>query len=100
MNNPTAFLGAPALSPRISPTPIAPETPRNSVPDPSATCPTLTRQTNTAKRHERIRAAFRERYTSQPRPRKWSREYVVAQLAEEFCLSGKTVEDIIWTKVK
>ena len=63
-------------------------------------CPALIRQTNTQKRHERIRAAFRERYTSRPRPRLHSREYVVAQLAEEFCLSEKTVEDIIWTKVK
>ena len=63
-------------------------------------CPALTRQTNTQKRHERIQAAFRERYTSKPRPRLYSREYVVAQLAEEFCLSIKTVEDIIWTKVK
>ena len=60
--------------------------------------PALTRHTNTAKRHARIRAAFCERYTCAPRPRKFSREYVLAQLAEEFCLSMATVENIVWKK--
>ena len=63
-------------------------------------CPALTRVSNTQKRHARIRLAFRERYTTKPRPRVHSREYVVAQLADEFALSPATIENIIWTKVK
>ena len=59
-----------------------------------------TRQTNTQKRHERIRQAFRDRFTNKPRPRLYSREYVISQLAEEHCLSMATVEGIIWTKEK
>ncbi|AHJ98951.1 hypothetical protein [Hymenobacter swuensis] len=55
-----------------------------------------TRQTNKEKRDNRIRAQFRKRYTDQPRPRMYSREYVISQLAEEFCLSMHTVEDIIY----
>ncbi|MBO2009191.1 hypothetical protein [Hymenobacter negativus] len=62
-------------------------------------CPAArTRKTNTQKRHDRIRQAFRERYTNKPRPRLYSREYVISQLADEFCLSMATVEGIIWTK--
>ncbi len=56
------------------------------------------RQQNRLRRNERIRQAFRQRYTEAPRPRKFSREYVLAGLADEFCLSVATVEDILYAK--
>lgn len=56
------------------------------------------RQANRLRRNDRIRHAFRQRYTDAPRPRKFSREYVLAQLADEFCLAVATVEDIIYAK--
>jgi hypothetical protein len=56
----------------------------------------LTRTQNTEKRNQRICDAFYERYTSQPRPKLYTREYVISQLAEEHCLSMGTVENIIW----
>lgn len=58
------------------------------------------RQQNRLRRNERIRQAFQQRYTQAPRPRKFSREYVLAQLADEFCLSVATIEDILYAKVK
>ena len=57
-----------------------------------------TRRLNTGKKHERIRALYATRWTNAPRPRKYSREYIIAQLAEEFFLSLKRIEDIIYTK--
>ena len=60
----------------------------------------LTRSDRTARRNQRIRDAFYNRYTLQPRPRLHTREYVVAQLGEEFCLSTQTIEDILWTKTR
>lgn len=57
-----------------------------------------TRQLNRLRRNERIRLAFRQRYLDAPRPRKFSREYVLAQLADEFCLSVDTIEDIVYTR--
>jgi predicted nuclease of restriction endonuclease-like RecB superfamily len=56
------------------------------------------RQQNRLRRNERIRQAFRQRYSDAPRPRKFSREYVLAQLANEFCLSVATIEDILYAK--
>lgn len=56
------------------------------------------RQQNRLRRNERIREAFRQRYTDAPRPRKFSREYILAQLADDFCLSVATIEDIIYAK--
>jgi hypothetical protein len=56
------------------------------------------RQQNRLRRNERIRQAFRQRYTEAPRPRKFSREYVLAQLADEYCLAVATIEDIIYAK--
>ena len=56
------------------------------------------RQANRLRRNERIRHAFRQRYTDAPRPRKFSREYVLARLADEFCLAVATVEDIVYAK--
>ena len=56
------------------------------------------RQQNRLRRNDRIRQAFRQRYTDVPRPRKFSREYVLAQLANEFCLSVATIEDILYAK--
>ncbi len=60
--------------------------------------PRATRQANTAKRNAKIRAAYAEQYTRAPRPRKFSREYVVAQLAETYCLSMATIEGIVWVR--
>ena len=56
------------------------------------------RQQNRLRRNERIREAFRQRYTDATRPRKFSREYILAQLADDFCLSVATIEDIIYAK--
>lgn len=56
------------------------------------------RQQNRLRRNERIRHAFQQRYTDVSRPRKFSREYVLAKLADEFCLSVATIEDIIYAK--
>lgn len=56
------------------------------------------RQQNRLRRNERIREAFRQRYTDAARPRKFSREYILAQLADDFCLSVATIEDIIYAK--
>lgn len=56
------------------------------------------RQQNRLRRNERIRQAFRQRYTEAPRPRKFSREYVLAQLADDYCLAVATIEDIIYAK--
>ena len=58
------------------------------------------RQQNRLRRNERIRQAFQQRYTQAPRPRKFSREYVLAQLADEYCLSVATIEDILYAKAK
>lgn len=56
------------------------------------------RQQNRLRRNERIRQAFRQRYTEAARPRKFSREYILAQLADDFCLAIATIEDIIYAK--
>jgi hypothetical protein len=56
----------------------------------------LTRATNTDKRNQRIKDAFYTRYTKQARPRKHTREFVVSELAEEFCLSPATVAGILY----
>lgn len=61
------------------------------------TCLMTTRQLNRLRRNERIRRAFRQRYIDVPRPRKLSREFVLAQLADDFCLSVATIEDIVYT---
>lgn len=50
---------------------------------------------STRKRNGRIVAEFKRRYTDQPRPRKYTKEYIISQLADEFYLSMSTVEDII-----
>ena len=59
-----------------------------------------TRVANTAKRNERIRQAFQQRFLHQLRPRVHPKEYVLAQLSEEFYLSAATVEGIIWAQVQ
>jgi hypothetical protein len=58
------------------------------------------RQKNRLRRNERIQQTFRQRYTEAPRPRKFSREYILAQLADEFCLAVATIEDILYAKSK
>ena len=58
------------------------------------------RQQNRMRRNERIRQAFRLDYTLAVRPRKFSREYVLAQLADDYCLSVATIEDIVYAKVE
>ncbi|MGI4735245.1 MAG: hypothetical protein ACRYG7_08715 [Janthinobacterium lividum] len=56
------------------------------------------RQQNRMRRNERIRQAFRQRYSEVTRPRKFSREYILTQLADDFCLSVATIEDILYSK--
>jgi hypothetical protein len=57
-----------------------------------------TRQLNRLRRNDRIRQAFRQLYLQAPRPRKFSREFILAQLADDFCLSVSTIEDIVYTR--
>lgn len=61
---------------------------------------TLARAANLDKRNQAIRDAFYTRYTKQARPRLYTREYVVSQLAQEYHLSMKTVETIVANKQK
>jgi hypothetical protein len=56
------------------------------------------RQQNRLRRNDRIRQTFQQRYTDAARPRKFSREYVLAQIADEYCLAVATIEDIIYAK--
>lgn len=56
------------------------------------------RQQNRLRRNERIRQAFQQKWTDAVRPRKCSREFVLAQLAEDFCLAVATIEDIVYQK--
>jgi hypothetical protein len=57
------------------------------------------RAQNLQARNTKIRGEFAERYTRQPRPRKYTREYVISQLALDYFLSMDTVEDIIYQKI-
>ena len=57
---------------------------------------TLTRLANLDTRNRNIREAFYQRYTRVPRERKPDRDRVVAQLAEEFFLSVKTVDKLLY----
>lgn len=59
-----------------------------------------TLKTNREKRNAKIKEEFRKRYTDAARPRMYSREYVLAQIADEKDLSIATVEDIIYAKAK
>ena len=56
------------------------------------------RVANTEKRNQKLRDAFYRRFTLLPHPKKVSREYVVAQLAEEFNLSTTTVDKLLYVK--
>jgi hypothetical protein len=57
-----------------------------------------TRQANTDKRNQKLRDAFYNRFTNQPRPKRFTREYIISQLAEEFNLSMGSVENILYAK--
>ncbi len=61
---------------------------------------TLARQANLDKRNRAIRDAFYQRFTKQARPRLYTREYVLAQLAQEHHLSIATVERLVMPKMK
>lgn len=59
------------------------------------------RTERTNKKHERIRLLFKKRFTDQPRvkgARKYTKEYIIAGLAEEFYLSMRQIENIVYTK--
>ena len=60
--------------------------------------PPLTRCDRTERRNQYLRDAFYARYTSLPRPKKVSREWVITQLSEEYHLSTRTVERILYRK--
>jgi hypothetical protein len=51
-----------------------------------------------ARKHAKIRELYDKRFTNQPRPRKYTKEYIIACLAEEFYLSMRQIENIIYTK--
>ncbi len=58
----------------------------------------LARTANLDKRNLAIRDAFYQRFTKQPRPRIYTREYILSQLAQEYHLSITTVERIVAPK--
>jgi hypothetical protein len=61
----------------------------------------LTRAERTADKHQKIRKLFAERYTNQKRvngARIYTSAYVIACLSEEFYLSMRQIENIIYTK--
>jgi hypothetical protein len=61
----------------------------------------LTRAERTAVKHQEIRRLFAERYTNQKRvngARIYTSAYVIACLAEQFYLSMRQIENIIYTK--
>lgn len=72
-------------------------------PDVAPETPAQKRQTkraqNLAARNTKIREAFTERYIRQPRPRKYTREYIIAQIAGEYFLAMDTVEDIVYKQI-
>lgn len=59
-----------------------------------------TRHAHTLQRNELLQAAYRKRYVDLPRPRIYSRAYVLSQLAKEFYLSVATVERLVMPKAK
>lgn len=59
---------------------------------------TAIRLTNLEKRNQQLRDAFYKRCTNLHRLLKPSREVVVQQLADEYYLSAKTVECLLYTK--
>lgn len=60
----------------------------------------LARQNNLDKRNLAMRDAFYLRFTKQARPRIYTREGVIAALAQEYHLSMTTVERIVAPRVK
>jgi len=63
---------------------------------PSANASALKRRANAEKRNHRIKEAFEKGYALQARPRKYTREYIISGIAEQWALSSATVEDIIY----
>ncbi|MDF7813626.1 hypothetical protein [Hymenobacter sp. YC55] len=59
-----------------------------------------TLKSNKENRNTKIREEFHRRYTEAKRPRMYSREYVISQLAQEYYLSMATIEDIVYSKVE
>lgn len=59
---------------------------------------TAIRLSNLEKRNRKLRDTFYKRYTNKPRLQKPSREYVVQQLADEYFLSVKTVDRLLYTQ--
>jgi hypothetical protein len=61
------------------------------------------RSDRTAKKHQKIRDLFNQRYTNQVRvngARIYTSAYVIACLAEEYYLSLRQIENIIYSKPK
>ncbi len=55
---------------------------------------------NLEKHNLKIRNAFYQRYTYVPKAQWPGREAVVAQLAQQYYLSDKTVEKVLWVPSK
>jgi uncharacterized protein YqiB (DUF1249 family) len=59
------------------------------------------RKQRTALKHERIRELYEKNYTNQRRvngAKIYTKEYIMAKLSEEFFLSIRQIENIIYTK--
>lgn len=59
------------------------------------------RKSRTIEKHQKIRDLYAQRYTNQKRvngARKYTSTYVIACLAEEFYLSMRQIENIVYTK--
>lgn len=59
---------------------------------------TTTRQQNIERRNTAIKDEFKKRFTDQEKPRRYTREYIISQIALDWCLSMGTVENILYTK--
>jgi hypothetical protein len=59
-----------------------------------------TRAERTADKHQKIRDLFKKRFTDQPRPRIYTSAYIISCLAEDFYLSMRQIENIVYSKPK
>jgi hypothetical protein len=63
----------------------------------------MSRAVRTLRKHQRIRELFAKNYTNQKRvngARVYTREYILSKLSEEFYLSIRQIENIIYSAEK
>jgi hypothetical protein len=63
----------------------------------------MSREARTKRKHAKIRELYEKRYTHQKRvngARVYTREYILAKLSEEFYLSIRQIENILYSVEK